>query len=172
MINICAKAITSLALLVMVITATAQEKTKHIFLLRHAEKATDGTQDPALSPAGAAYADQLSTLLSRIKIDAVFATPYKRTIMTATPVAAANNVEIKQYDPFNPKALLAQIEASQAENIVVVGHANTVPQLINYLIPSAGMKDLNEQDQGLLFIINYHKSYTGSNSYTILNTIP
>ena len=140
-----------------------------IFLMRHAEKAVDGTRDPALSEQGMKMAARLDALLSETQVKAVFSTPYKRTKMTANAVAARNGVAIRDYDPSDVKWLLSQIDQARLENVLVIGHGNTVPDFINTLFPHANMAVMEETDYGRLFVIHYYKNEPQRNNYFILN---
>ncbi len=60
-----------------------------IFLVRHAEKASTGGNDPDLSLAGQKRADALARILRDSQITAVFVTEFKRTQETAAPTAKA-----------------------------------------------------------------------------------
>ena len=147
----------------------AQDLSVRIFLMRHAEKAVDGTKDPALSQKGMKMASTLDSLLKYVKVNAVFSTPYKRTKMTANAVAIRNAVTIRDYDPFKVKSLLTQIDQERLENVVVIGHSNTVPDFINTLLPNAKIPAMQENDYGKLFVINYYKDQPQRNNYFILN---
>jgi broad specificity phosphatase PhoE len=137
--------------------------------MRHAEKAVDGTKDPALSQKGVQMASRLDSLLSETKINAVFSTPYKRTRMTANAVAMRNAVPIRDYYPSKVKLLLENIEQEHLENVVVIGHGNTVPDFINTLFPNAKMAMMEETDYGRLFVIQFYKNEPQRNNYFILN---
>lgn len=106
-------------------------------LLRHAEKENSGT-DPDLSTAGKQRAEELKRLLGNIHIDHIYTTAYNRTQQTAIPLAVSKGIVIKEYVP------AATIAATQlfinnilAENqgkvVVIVGHSNTVPEMVKVL---------------------------------------
>ena len=119
-----------------------------VYLVRHAEKLAD-SKDPALTVCGQARADALATSLADVKLAAVYATPYQRTQQTATAVAKPQQLDITQYDPRQPEVLLAQLKA-QTLLVLVVGHSNTVPELVAQLSGIA-MAPLTEQDYDLLY---------------------
>lgn len=147
----------------------AQDLPVRIFLMRHAEKAVDSTKDPVLSEKGSQMASRLDSLLRETKINAVFSTSYKRTKMTASAVAMRNAVTIRDYDPSKVKLLLGQIEQEHLENVVVIGHGNTVPDFVNTLFPHAKMEVMAETDYGRLFVIHYYKNEPQRNNYFVLN---
>jgi phosphohistidine phosphatase SixA len=105
-----------------------------IFIVRHAEKATGGRalNDPDLSNAGRARAKSLAGLLKDARITAVYATEFKRTQQTAAPTAAAARVGITQVPGKATSSLVAKLRALRG-NALVVGHSNTVPEVIKAL---------------------------------------
>ncbi len=98
------------------------------YVVRHAEKASDG-DDPPLTDQGAARAEALRDLLAAEPISAVFSTPYRRTMQTAQPTAADHGLAVTHYDPSGdlPAQLLAE---HQGHTVLVAGHSNTVPAIV------------------------------------------
>lgn len=106
-----------------------------IVLVRHAEKATEPKDDPALSEAGQARAKALAAALKDSKITAVFTTQARRTRDTAA-VAAAQAGVTPQVLAVARGGLAAHIDetAKRAKEaggtVLVVGHSNTVPAIV------------------------------------------
>ena len=128
-------------------TATAQST---IFIVRHAEKA-DATKDPDLSEAGRARAEALAKTLRDAKITAIYATEFKRTQQTAAPLAKALGITVTILPAKNNAALIAKLRASTG-NALVVGHGDTIPDLIKAL----GISDpinIGENDYDNLFAV-------------------
>ena len=119
-----------------------------VYLLRHAEKLPT-TNDPALSECGRQRAAALALHLQDINFTAVYATPYLRTQQTAAAVATQQQLSVSQYDPRQPEALISLITA-QHKPVMVVGHSNTIPQLVKQLT-GIEMAPLTEQDYDLLY---------------------
>jgi len=128
-----------------------------IYFVRHAEKAGDDPKDPSLSAAGEQRARDLATALVDAPPIAIFVSPYKRTQLTAAPIASAVGVEptivpingdAQQYaqDVANAIEVLAQDGP-----ILVVGHGNTIPPLIAAF--GARAPEIGEQDYDRLFIL-------------------
>ena|SRR5438552_11616000 len=65
--------------------STAVEASPILFLVRHAEKAMTGGNDPELSAVGQERAEALARILKDCKITAIFTTEFKRTQETAAP---------------------------------------------------------------------------------------
>jgi pimeloyl-ACP methyl ester carboxylesterase/phosphohistidine phosphatase SixA len=131
-------------------SAAANAPPKQVYVMRHLP-AGEGV-DPDLTNAGAKLAQALPDFLKAGEFKAVFATPYKRTQQTAAPVAAAFGVPVGTYDPRDPDGLLRAI-ASVPGNVLVIGHSNTVPDLIGRLggKPPA---PVGETDFGTIFRVD------------------
>ena len=119
-----------------------------VYLVRHAEKQPQG-QDPGLTACGVERATALADSLAAVKLAAVYATPYERTGQTAAAVAKQQQLDITPYDPRQPEVLVQQLKAL-SEPALVVGHSNTVPELVAQLSGIA-MAPLTEQDYDLLY---------------------
>jgi probable phosphoglycerate mutase len=111
----------------LVSTAAAQTT---IFLVRHAEKGTG--DDPALTKVGRARAESLASMLKDAGITAIYTSEVKRTQQTAAPTAKALHVEPAIIPADDRAALVAKLRSSSG-NVLVVGHSNTVPQIIKAL---------------------------------------
>jgi broad specificity phosphatase PhoE len=100
----------------------------NIFVVRHADR-PDGID--TLNQSGIFRARQLADVLRSFKLDAVFSSPYHRTLTTAMPTAQQQDLEIKEYDPRQLDSL-AQIVQNDwlGKNVLIVGHSNTVPQTV------------------------------------------
>ncbi|MEZ4992068.1 MAG: phosphoglycerate mutase family protein [Saprospiraceae bacterium] len=123
-----------------------------IILVRHAEKADDGTSDPALTPLGQSRAQRLAAMLAPMEVDAVYSTPYKRTRLTGVPTAELKHLTVQEYSP-NDKAFLSKLTSDYAgKTILVVGHSNTIPTLVNALTGKA-YEQLGESEYDKLFIV-------------------
>jgi broad specificity phosphatase PhoE len=103
-----------------------------IFIVRHAEKASTGGNDPDLSQDGQKRADALAHILKDSQITSVFVTEFKRTQQTAAPTAKAVHVTPKVV-PANEIAALADKLRALNGNALVVGHGNTIPDLLKAL---------------------------------------
>jgi len=102
-----------------------------VFIVRHAEK-IDDSKDAELSEAGRARAEVLANMLRDSKIDAIYTTEFKRTQQTAAPLAKALGLTVTTLPAANQAALVAKLRASTA-NSLVVGHGNTIPEIIKAL---------------------------------------
>ncbi len=151
-----------LLFLVMVTTISlAQQKgdsiTK-IILVRHAEKANDATKDPSLSEVGQNRAKRLAEMLKDVLIDEAYSTPYKRTTQTLGPLCEAKNIEIKPYEALNPALIEETVKDGSHKTIIVAGHSNTVPLLVNKLIKENKFSEMDENDYGKLWVLTFQNN--------------
>ena len=105
-----------------------------IFLARHAEKSEGGAdpKDPELSEAGRARAESLARMLKDAGVSTVFATEYKRTQQTAEEIGRATGAEVTVVSAKDTPALVEKLKALDG-NAVVIGHSNTLPEIIKTL---------------------------------------
>ncbi|WP_169749186.1 SixA phosphatase family protein [Flavihumibacter petaseus] len=131
--------------------------THKYYIVRHGEKAVtqnadaQTAKDPALSEAGT---DRAMALLGRLKderIGQVFSTRTIRTKATAQPVATNFGLPIQEYDKVDT-AFLNKIRSIK-DNVLIVGHSNTVDDIVNGLVPGAKLTDLPETSYDNLFIV-------------------
>jgi broad specificity phosphatase PhoE len=97
-----------------------------VYLLRHAEKMAG--QNPGLTPAGQQRAQELARVLKNVPLTAVYSTNTNRTIQTVQPLAGVKNLMVSIY---TDASVVSNIMADhEKRTVVVVGHSNTVPGLI------------------------------------------
>ena len=102
-----------------------------VYVMRHLAAGT-GT-DPGLTEDGAADAERLSGWFARRKPPrTIFVSTYRRSRETAAPLAARLKVVPKVYDPSDSAALAASVLAEKGP-VLVVGHSNTVPEIVERL---------------------------------------
>ncbi|GER60879.1 phosphoglycerate mutase family protein [Patiriisocius marinus] len=126
--------------------------TTTFYLVRHAEKDLTVKNDPVLTPQGEERAKKLATYFKNI--DAVYSTPYIRTQETAKPTALANNLDIQTYQPnklFN-KALLKKHKGQQ---VLIVGHSNTIPQLVNKIMGDKTLEDIPDEVYNRIYKVEF-----------------
>lgn len=142
------------SLLVVAILFLFSCRATNYYVVRHAERAssTNMSSDVPLSDAGTQRAQALKQALEREGIKHIFSTNYVRTKSTAQPLADAINVPVEIYDP-RDTTFPGKLKTMKG-NILIVGHSNTVDELVNGL---SGRKelpgDLNDAQYGDLFII-------------------
>lgn len=149
-------------LLVIVFTAffaTIKAQTTTIILLRHAEKdtslpnATMMKADPPLTKAGEARAVQLLSVLKDFKPDIIYSTNYVRTKATVTPLAQKFAKDIVVYNPNDLVKFAEELRAQKGKTIVVAGHSNTTPALVNALLKEKKYEPLPDSVYNQFWIV-------------------
>jgi broad specificity phosphatase PhoE len=88
----------------------------------------------SLSPAGNERARQLSRVLKDAKVQRIYVTDVRRTQQTADPIAAELHIKPIVIPQKDTDALVNQLREAGADEIVlVVGHTNTIPLIIDRL---------------------------------------
>ena len=115
---------------------TSEETT--VILIRHAERlATPGNNDPHLSAAGKSRARLLLHVLGQAKVSAIYTSEFIRTKETAQPLAAA--LGLSPIEATDTKDIKTDILLNHAgKTVLVVGHTNTVPELIGLFGDNSG----------------------------------
>jgi len=147
--NFLLKRVTLTLLLSGLLISTAAAQSAIVFV-RHAEKAANIT-DPDLSDIGRERAKRLANLLKDARISAIFVTEFKRTQQTAAPLASRLHLIPKIVQADSSPALLARLGASTG-NLLVVGHSNTIPDLIQAFGITTPVH-IDDEDYGNLFIL-------------------
>lgn len=122
----------ALILSISLLLAAVAGATPVLFLVRHAEKASSNGNDPDLSVAGRKRAEALARILKDAQITSVFVTEFKRTQETAAPTAGEANVNPTVVPANDISGLVAKLRAASG-NALVVGHGNTIPELVKAL---------------------------------------
>jgi broad specificity phosphatase PhoE len=120
-------------------------KPKTVFLIRHAEKEDEPRQDPPLKKEGVARSQELARLLSGAGIKAIYTSQFTRTKQTAEPLAmklglTSTTISLKS-NPSNPRLIAEESTAEvvnkilqgSGENVLLVGHSNSIPDVIKML---------------------------------------
>ncbi|MEZ5041724.1 MAG: phosphoglycerate mutase family protein [Saprospiraceae bacterium] len=124
-----------------------------VILVRHAEKAEDGTRDPDLDVYGKARANRLAQLLHAANISAIYSTPFKRTRQTANPLAEILQLEVLDYAPLDLDAFSQLVATKKGQTIVLIGHSNTVPAMVNHLLGKEAIGQLGETEYDKIFMV-------------------
>lgn len=120
----------ALALFLLTVPAVAAAQGGAVFVVRHAERA-DASPDSVLSAAGEARASRLGAILKNAGITQIYTTNLRRTVQTAAPLAAALTVTPVELAVGDTDALVARVRAAPpAGRVLVVGHSNTVPEIL------------------------------------------
>ena len=128
-------------------------KTTQYFIVRHAEKETAAAMnaDVPLSEAGKQRAQALREVLEKETIRHIYSTNFIRTRATAQPLADAKGLSIEIYNAADSS--FADRLKKENGNVLVVGHSNTVDDLLNKLLGEKRFTDLADTRYGDLFVV-------------------
>jgi broad specificity phosphatase PhoE len=146
---------------------TASAEVTMIYLTRHAEKASE-TGDPALTAEGLVRAQNIAAVLKKAKIAQIYSTNYVRTKQTAQPLSTALTLPVQTYDPRQQAAFAKQVLALKG-NTLIVGHSNTIPDMVRQLGGDPG-SDIPDSEFNRLYQLTIEKD--GSVTTTLLNSQP
>ncbi|WP_229458939.1 phosphoglycerate mutase family protein [Massilia glaciei] len=155
----------SLALTVLAPSAALAQGT--IYLVRHAEKESVG-KDPALTDAGQARARNIAATLRKVGVAQIYSTALMRTQMTAKPLATLLAVPVRTYDPSRQAEFATQLKALPG-NTLVVGHSNTLTELVRLLGGEPGA-DIADTEYDRLYQLAIDKD--GSVTTVLMHSIP
>ena len=140
------------------------------YLIRHAEKVrTDPSdEDPSLDIKGMVRAKGWASYFEPIKIDKIYITKYKRTKQTASLIAQQKMVSPTRYDP-NMIYSEAFLKETNGKSVLIIGHSNTIPQLVNKLIGEEKFKDMDDSDNATLFKVTLNGNDKKVETITVNN---
>ncbi len=142
-------------------SAAAQQT---VFVVRHAERADAAAggpamlaTDPELSDAGRARAQSLASALKDAGITAIIVTEFKRTQQTAEPLAKALGIQPTVVTAKDPAGVAEKVKASTG-NALVVGHSNTVSDVITRLGVETPVTLTDAEYDNLFVVVRGEKS--------------
>jgi len=134
------------------------QATTTLIFVRHAERAGSMDADPPLSDAGLERASELARQLVDADVlagvDAVYATQYQRSQQTAAPVANKLGLPINTYDASDTEQVLEDILSEyKGKVILVVGHSNTLPELIANVGAHQNVPAIDENEYDNIYVV-------------------
>lgn len=133
--------------------ATNVDGSYTLYLVRHAEKQADGSDDPALNDIGRNRSEQLATWFEEKDIELIWSSDYRRSRDTAGPLISSLGLELSLYDPRDLPAL-ANTLLDNRRNALVVGHSNTTPELARLLCQCV-IADMDESEYERLIVVSF-----------------
>jgi broad specificity phosphatase PhoE len=137
------------ALLASLLVSLAAQGQEVVLLVRHAEK-LDASKDTKLSPAGEARAKALALKLRDAGITSIWTSEYRRAQQTAKPLAELLHLRPKVH-PANDSKGLIELLKQEGGRAFVVGHANTVPEIVRMY--GGKLEELREDEFDGLFLV-------------------
>lgn len=132
--------------------------TSTVYIVRHAEKAAPSGEgmmrtDPPLTEEGKQRAEALKQELQSQQIAYIFSTNTQRTRATAEPIRAFFDLTTEIYAPAPDPVFINRLR-SLKKNALVVGHSNTVDDIVNQLCGKVKIPaDLADTEYDNLFVV-------------------
>lgn len=124
------------------------------YFIRHAEKDTSdpANKDPELAEEGKKRAEKWAEIFKAVTFDMIYSSDYKRTRSTAQTIADSQKKDVSIYDAgkLNDESFQTN---TKGKTVLVVGHSNTNPEFINYILGEKRYDDIPETESGSLFIV-------------------
>ena len=129
-----------------------------VIIVRHAEKNIEpDNPDPDLSSAGHVRAEELARIFSDTGIQVIYATQYKRTQQTVSPLAKKLQLPITTIDARQSQELVRQILTNNRnQTVFIAGHNNTVPEVVN-MLSNEKFPVINESEYDNMFIVTIYR---------------
>jgi broad specificity phosphatase PhoE len=146
-----------------------------VFLVRHAEKQVAAAGQPMISPndpplteEGKTRAKNLARMLGKAGINTIITSQFLRTKQTAEPLAealglttqvipiAAHPTERGKVSPESVKNIVDKIFQSGGEAVLVVGHTNTLPEVIA-MLGGGKISEIPETDYDNFFVVTVYE---------------
>ena len=139
---------------ILLISLCFSSCTTHLYFVRHAEK-RNSADTTTLTLLGQERAKALSELLIHSSIDSIYCTKYNRTQQTAQPLSHAIHKPIIIYNLDSLSEFSQKLVNQKGKNILVVGHSNTVPKMIQHL--TGERVEIQDNDFDNLFIVSIYR---------------
>ena len=138
--------------------ATFSRPVTTVILVRHAEKNLEPmNQDPDLTAAGFARAEEIARMFNGAGINTIFATQYKRTQQTVKPLSDRTGVPVTLLQSKDTGALVQRIQTDlRGQTIFVAGHNNTVPAIASAL-SGESFSTIPDAEYDNLFIVTIYR---------------
>ncbi|HTU68235.1 MAG TPA: phosphoglycerate mutase family protein [Steroidobacteraceae bacterium] len=130
-----------------------------IVLVRHAEKEIGAISDAPLSPEGEQRADRLAQMLGDAddfgRIRRIYVTNTRRTQQTALRLSQRLGITSEVVDAKTESKDLARrvLAENRGGRALIVGHSNTVPEIVQALTKSKDVPPIGENEYDTLYVV-------------------
>ena len=149
-----------------------------IYLVRHAEKvavadvvAPNDPRDPPLTSEGEARAEMLADALAQARVTQIWSTDTIRTRDTAAPLADRLNLQVQLYDASDLDGFASRLLEQSGETVLVVGHSNTTPNLVEALGGDGGTPIVEKSEYDRLYVFDPQTNKTELRRYGALSLV-
>jgi len=137
----------------IIISDVLKGKQTAFILVRHAEKELD-QKNPGLTLVGQERARELDGILKDIDLDKIYSSDYNRTKLTAEPTKNSHGLETLIYNPKKLDDFVSnELNHLGEEKILIVGHSNSTPNLLNTITGTTDYHHMDESDYDNLFVV-------------------
>ncbi len=140
-----------------------ESKVTQIYILRHTEKSIKNPENPNLSDIGIRHAKYWKKTLKHIEFDRVFTTKFKRNKKTAEILSQELKIKPELYYPMSFE-VLKFVEEIKGEKVLIIGHSNTIPDMVNRLIGETKYPPMSHKNYDQLYIIIINENGDASSS--------
>ena len=132
-----------------------KQKETIFYLIRHAEKDQSNSEnsDPSLTNKGIKRANNWASYFDTIQLNSIYSTDYIRTKQTIFPVSELKQITPKIYS-VDELDINQFITSNQGKRVLISGHSNTTPTMVNKLIGESKYSDMLDSDNKSLYIVN------------------
>jgi broad specificity phosphatase PhoE len=133
--------------------------TTTIVLVRHAEKDLGAISDAPLSPEGEQRADRLAQMFGDAepfgRVRRIYVTNTRRTQQTALRLSQRLGINSEVVDAKAKSDDLARrvLSENRGGRVLIVGHSNTVPDIVKALIDDEDVPPIGEEEYGTLYVV-------------------
>jgi phosphohistidine phosphatase SixA len=130
-----------------------------IVLVRHAEKELVAISDAPLSPSGDQRAERLAQMFGDAepfgRIGRIYVTNTRRTQQTALRLSQRLGINSEVVDAKIDSAQLARrvLRENRGGRALIVGHSNTVPEIVKALAKSTEVPPIGEDEFGTVYVV-------------------
>jgi broad specificity phosphatase PhoE len=145
-------------------SAPAAAESRTVILVRHAERAGGMSTDVELSDAGRCRAEALAKMLVDAGVKRIYISEVARTKQTAEPLAKKLNILPTVIPAKDLSGLVAHLRNGSPDGItLVVGHSNTVPDIIGQL-GGGSVPPIADNEYDRMFVV----TLSGENQATVI----
>ena len=130
-----------------------------VVLVRHAEKEVGAISDAPLSPEGEQRADRLANMFGDTqkfgRLQKIYVTNTRRTQQTALRLSQRLGITSEVVDAKIESAELAKrvLDENRGGRVLIVGHSNTVPELVKALSGAAAVPPIGEEEYDTMYVV-------------------
>lgn len=137
-----------------------------IYILRHTEKVDEDAENPKLSKLGVQRARYWKSVLQNVDVQRIFTTDFDRNIQTAKILGEDYSINPEIYYPLSFD-VLKFINEVKGQHVLIIGHSNTIPDMVNRLVGESRYPPMSHLDYDNLFLVTINAS--GETSSTQLH---